>query len=396
MGRRFLLPALAVMLTFGASPALAKTVNVEVGKTGDSFTNANVTINPGDTVRWNWDAIGHSVTSGSPPGTPDGGFDSRVHESLPATLDQTFNHPGVYHYFCRIHYMFGMVGTITVTGTDPPPSAAFTASSLTPARGHPVHFDASVSSTTDSDKIDSYTWNFGDGTAPQTRTTAKITHAFHSTGLHTVRLTVTDSGSATASVTHQVNVQLPPETTPAAAFSFSPVAAIVGRPVIFNASGSSDRDGDKIISYHWDFGDGALLTTPNAKVSHTYAHPAARTVELVVSDSRGVLSQPVSHRVTVGLPPPKLTQLKVSACLKHSKRCKKPGIRATFRLSAAAHVALSLTRASQKKVLRHASVAGRRGSNTTRLSVRNLKAGRYILHAAPAGGRAVTLGFRLR
>ena len=86
MGWRLLLPALAAMLTFGASPALAKTVDVAVGQTGDTFTNANVTINPGDSVHWNWDGIGHSVTSGNPPGTPDGGFDSGVQSSLPATL----------------------------------------------------------------------------------------------------------------------------------------------------------------------------------------------------------------------------------------------------------------------------------------------------------------------
>lgn len=166
MGRRFLLQALALMLTLSASPALAKTVDVEVGQTGDTFTDANVSINPGDSVHWNWDATDHSVTSGSPPGTPDGGFDSRVQSSLPASFDQTFNHPGVYHYFCRIHYLFGMVGTITVTGTDPAPTASFAASSLTPVQRASVQFDASGSSTGDGDTIDSYSWDFGDGTLP--------------------------------------------------------------------------------------------------------------------------------------------------------------------------------------------------------------------------------------
>jgi hypothetical protein len=48
MGRRFLLPALALMLTLSAPSALAKTVDVEVAGTGDTFTDANVSINPGD------------------------------------------------------------------------------------------------------------------------------------------------------------------------------------------------------------------------------------------------------------------------------------------------------------------------------------------------------------
>jgi PKD repeat protein len=396
MGRRFLLPALALMLTLSASPALAKTVDVEVGQTGDTFTDANVSINPGDSVHWNWDATDHSVTSGSPPGTPDGGFDSRVQSSLPASFDQTFNHPGVYHYFCRIHYLFGMVGTITVTGTDPAPTASFTASSLTPVQRASVQFDASGSSTGDGDTIDSYSWEFGDGTLPQTSTTPEITHAFTATGVHTVKLTITDSGSATDSTSQQVNVQLPPETGPTAGFTLSPAAALVGGPVHFDASGSGDRDGDKILSYHWDFGDGSILTTPRATISHPYARPGTKTVELVVSDSRGVLSKPTSHTLTVRIPPPRLTQLRVSACLKHDKRCKKPGIRASFSLSAARRVTLSVTRKGRKQVLRRVSVAGRRGTNAAKLDVRGLASGRYVLNAAPAGGNAVTLGFQLR
>jgi PKD repeat protein len=384
------------MLTLGATPALANTVDVEVGQNGDTFTNANVKINPGDSVHWDWAVGGHSVTSGSPPGTPDGGFDSGVQVSLPATFDQTFNHPGTYHYFCRIHYMFGMVGTITVAGTDPAPSAAFTVGSPTVMPGQAVQLDASGSSTSDEDKIDSYSWDFGDGSLPQTSSSPKVAHAFSASGLHTVKLTVTDSGSATASVSHPVTVELPPEATPTAAFSFSPSAPLVGSPVVFSASGSSDRDGDTIASYHWRFGDGTTLTTSNARVSHAYAQRGAKTVELAVSDSRGVLSSPVTHTLTVGIPPPKLTGLRVSACLKHSTRCTKPGIRASFTLSAAAHVALSLTRSDQTKVVRRTALSAQRGANMAKLGVRGLSAGRYVLHAAPTGGKAVTLGFRLR
>ena len=70
-----------------------------------------VTVNPGDTVRWdNVDEAAHTVNSIT-DGAPDGKFDSNlvlVNESY----EFTFQDSGTYDYFCIVHPW--MVGTVVV------------------------------------------------------------------------------------------------------------------------------------------------------------------------------------------------------------------------------------------------------------------------------------------
>ena len=198
---------LVAIFALSAAPAAASTTTVQVGLGGLNFNAQNVTINKGDTVHWNWDGAFHSVTSGAQPPGGNGFFDSQV-QNAPHGFDQTFTAPGTYHYFCKVHYASGMVGTVTVTGgADPQPTAAFAASTSTPPAGQSVSFDASASSTHDGDTIDSYTWNFGDGTAPRTTSTPRTTHSFANPGPVNVTLTVTDAGSAvSAPASHMLTV----------------------------------------------------------------------------------------------------------------------------------------------------------------------------------------------
>ncbi len=105
--------ALSASATLTAAPALAATTTVQVGGSGLAFTDQNITVTEGDSVHWTWAGSNHSVTSGNPPGTPDGAYDSGV-QLAGATFDRTFATPGVYHYYCKIHYLEGMVGTVTV------------------------------------------------------------------------------------------------------------------------------------------------------------------------------------------------------------------------------------------------------------------------------------------
>ena len=72
----------------------------------------DITINTGDTVKWdNVDNAAHTVTGGSPSDGPSGVFDSSL---LMAGLDYsfTFNDAGSYDYFCMVHPW--MVGSVTV------------------------------------------------------------------------------------------------------------------------------------------------------------------------------------------------------------------------------------------------------------------------------------------
>jgi plastocyanin len=75
------------------------------------FTLPSLTVQAGTTITWtNQDGVTHTATSGT-PGSPDGVWDS---SGLPSggSFSFTFEQPGEFPYYCRIHST--MRGTITV------------------------------------------------------------------------------------------------------------------------------------------------------------------------------------------------------------------------------------------------------------------------------------------
>jgi len=71
---------------------------------------------------------------------------------------------------------------------------------------------------------------------------------------------------------------------PAAVFTASPSMGTAPLTVNFNASGSSDADGE-IVGYDWDFGDGSVGT--DALASHTYQSKGTYAARLTVHDDAG-------------------------------------------------------------------------------------------------------------
>lgn len=67
----------------------------------------------------------------------------------------------------------------------------------------------------------------------------------------------------------------------------------------FTAAGSTDPDGE-IVAYHWDFGDGTTVTTPEPEVAHDYDADGDYHASLRVEDNDGALSPRVSVHVPVG------------------------------------------------------------------------------------------------
>jgi plastocyanin len=104
-----------------ATSAATVTVTIVGNYYGFSFNPGSVTIHPGDTVRWNWDSMGHSTTSGS-PGMPNGVWDSGI-RNQGAMFTYTFNTPGSFPYYCSRHgACCGMTGMVTVMGSTPTPT----------------------------------------------------------------------------------------------------------------------------------------------------------------------------------------------------------------------------------------------------------------------------------
>jgi PKD repeat protein len=90
---------------------------------------------------------------------------------------------------------------------------------------------------------------------------------------------------------------------PTASFSATPPAGIVPLSVTFDAASSSDADGD-IVSYTWDFGDGAQASGPTQV--HTFDNPGTFATRLTVTDVFG-LSDEQTLSVDVVAPPNSLS-----------------------------------------------------------------------------------------
>jgi hypothetical protein len=102
-----------------------------------------------------------------------------------------------------------------------PPTASFVYSPVSPINSGQTVVTFIASGSTDTDgQIASYTWNFGDGSPEETRTTPTVTHLFPDTPatcleiVYTVLLTVTDDQGAKASASQTARVtELPVPTS---------------------------------------------------------------------------------------------------------------------------------------------------------------------------------------
>ena len=86
---------------------------------------------------------------------------------------------------------------------------------------------------------------------------------------------------------------------PIASFTATPNPAIVGSPVAFDASGSSDPDGN-IVSYAWNFGDSTGGSGVN--VVHTYLTFGTFNATLTVTDNESFTAMAYRH-IVVRVPP---------------------------------------------------------------------------------------------
>jgi PKD repeat protein len=143
--------------------------------------------------------------------------------------------------------------------------------------GDLVGFSAAGSHDPDG-SITSFTWNFGDsstgtGPAPQ--------HAYTAVDTFPVILTVTDNDGGVTADTAWAFVRL---TDSPLARANGPYGGQAGTSFAFTAAGSQDPDGS-IVSFAWDFGDGATATGPAPQ--HTYQTIGSFPVQLTVTDNAG-------------------------------------------------------------------------------------------------------------
>ncbi|MCA1834483.1 MAG: cupredoxin domain-containing protein [Actinobacteria bacterium] len=110
----FLLFEALLIAAFISLPASAAT-DVTVGD--NFYSPVSVSVTAGSTVKWtSAGANPHTVTA-------DGGSFASDTMNTGDTFQHTFNSPGTFPYHCKVHGS-SMAGTITVTGSNPAPSAS--------------------------------------------------------------------------------------------------------------------------------------------------------------------------------------------------------------------------------------------------------------------------------
>jgi len=174
--------------------------------------------------------------------------------------------------------------------TDQPPHAAFDSHCQNLA----CQFD---DGSTDSDgTVTGWAWQFGDGT---TSTDQNPSHTYASAGTYSVTLHVTDNDGSGDGSSSQVTV------TASAPHSNHAPQAEFGRSCqdlrCSFTDRSSDSDGN-LVSWRWDFGDGASSTDQNP--SHTYGSAGSYKVQLTVRDNGGAEANVTHTAEAQSAPPP--------------------------------------------------------------------------------------------
>ncbi len=131
--------SVAALLAFAPSISGAATAGVSIqddAALGGVFSPKTTTITAGDSVLWTWTgADRHSVTA------DDASFDEPPADAKTSgTFSHTFNAPGTYAYYCRVHGALGgagMSGTIVVQAAPatntPAPTNTVAPDTATPA-----------------------------------------------------------------------------------------------------------------------------------------------------------------------------------------------------------------------------------------------------------------------
>lgn len=83
-----------------------------------------------------------------------------------------------------------------------------------------------------------------------------------------------------------LGIAMTPDQAPHAAFTFSPANPSFGTTVSFDASASTTPVGT-VASYHWNFGDGSVVTTASPTITHTFASTGILKVILTVTSTGG-------------------------------------------------------------------------------------------------------------
>lgn len=196
---------------------------------------------------------------------------------------------------------------LSFCGPNTAPIALLTA---TPATGTaPLLVTLSGSNSIDadaSDRIASYTFDFGDGSETITQPAATLSHTYANPGSYNATLKVRDSRGLGSSFADTKRITATaPNTAPTARLTATPSSGTAPLPVTFDASTSSDPDAGDALTYSFDLdGNGSfeIIDSGNPKPSITYNTPGSYLAQVKVKDRAGLESAVATSSITVNAP----------------------------------------------------------------------------------------------
>jgi hypothetical protein len=145
-------------------------------------------------------------------------------------------------------------------------------------RNVPITFNASQSSDPDGDPL-TFSWEFSDG---ERLSGVQVSRSFAFVNQYTATLKVSDGRGGDSYAFATVNIyNRPPVVNIGGPYNAKP-----GNPINFDASATTDPDGDAL-AYVWNFGDGSPLFTGGPQTSHLYPDLGSYQVVLTVQDNFG-------------------------------------------------------------------------------------------------------------
>lgn len=138
--------------------------------------------------------------------------------------------------------------------------------------------------TPDEDNIESYYWHFGIEGSGSYSIDKNTSITYTRPGTYIVKLTVTNKEGGYKTSEKEIVIDRVNE-PPVADFILSPTVSVIGSLVTF--TDKSEDDGT-IVSWLWEFGDGATSNEQNAE--HIYSHGGFVKVKLTVTDDKGLIN----------------------------------------------------------------------------------------------------------
>jgi len=167
---------------------------------------------------------------------------------------------------------------------------------ITKYYGEPVEF---LGSWSDDGQVVEYSWRSSIDDVLSNALQFTINNL--TVGQHTIYFKVRDNdGEWSSEVSIAVTIIADPSNSPPVAGAGGPYTGYVNQSITFDGSSSYDPDGDEIVAYVWDFGDGANGT--GVSIEHTYNSSGNYTVNLTVTDSQGNPTT-ISTYANVGVQP---------------------------------------------------------------------------------------------